>query len=50
MIGDDSVECVPKRTGAEIRAEIRADLDERCRIMRVQNNNIQKALSTSSSK
>ena len=43
-----AVEDVPTKPMAEIMAEIRADFEDRCRTMRNQNDDIQKALTTSS--
>ena len=48
IIDSDSVKNVPNKTDTEIMMELRADLEDRCRIMRVQNDNIQKALTVSS--
>jgi len=44
----DSSKEIPRKTEAEIMMEARADLENRCRMMRVQNDDIQKALTTSS--
>ena len=43
-----AVEDVPTKPMAEIMAEIRADFEDRCRTMRNQNDDIQKALTTAS--
>jgi len=48
MIGSNPVKDVPNKSEAEIMAEVRADLENRCRMMHVQNDHIQKALTTSS--
>ena len=45
IVGSGAVEDVPNKTSAEI---IRADLENRCSMMRVQNDDIQRALTTSS--
>ena len=42
------VEDVPNKPMAEIMAEIRADFEDRCRMMRNQNDDIQKVLTTAS--
>jgi hypothetical protein len=47
MIEPDSVNDVPRKSEVEIMMEVRADLENRCRMMRVQNENIRKAISTS---
>jgi len=44
----DSSKEIPRKTKAEIMMEARADLENRCRMMCVQNDDIQKALTTSS--
>jgi hypothetical protein len=48
IAGSDSAEDGPNNTEAEIIAEACADLENRCRIMRVQDDDIQRALITSS--
>jgi hypothetical protein len=47
-MGSGAVEDVLNKTKAETMAEIRADFENRCRMMRVQNDNIEKVLTTSS--
>ena len=43
-----AVEDVPNKPMAEIMAEIHVDFEDRCRTMRNQNDDIQKALTTTS--
>jgi hypothetical protein len=47
-VGSDASKEFPRKTEAEIMMEVRVDLENRCRMMRVQNDNIQKALIKSS--
>ena len=49
MISSDSVKNILNKIEAEIMAEVHADLDNCCKMIHVQSNNIQKALTTSSS-
>jgi hypothetical protein len=50
VTGSNSAGNVPNETKAETMEELRTDIDNRCRIMRVQNDDIEKALATSSGK
>jgi hypothetical protein len=50
VTGSDLAGNVPNETKAETMEELRMDIENRCRIMRVQNDDIEKALATSSGK
>ena len=50
VTGSNSARNIPNKTEAEIVEELRMDIENRCRIMHIQNDNIEKVLATSSGK